>query len=152
MDSRTTTKIRQVISSKDLKKIIRENETFLLHLIDDIENLQTTFISINSIKKRKESTGIDADPFEIWLKFVNLNYYEIEMKDAVDIMLDFGYDNRNIFRTDFVRGIPRISFIPTMMIIHRGEIFHNTQNNCYCIESIIEGLLKLNPDLVLVPD
>jgi hypothetical protein len=152
MDSGTSTKVRKVISNKEFKKILRENETFLLHLTAHIENLPRQLIPINLIENRKELAGIDVDPFEIWLTYVDLNYFEIEMKNAVDIMLDFGYDTNYIIKTDYVDEIPITHFHPAMLIVHQGKVFYNSQSDCYCIESITEGLLRLNPNLVIITD
>lgn len=153
MDSRTTTKIRKLITPKELKKIIVENETFILHLTSFNKSLPHFFLPLNLIEERKKHRGVDLDGYETWLQHINVDLYEMEMKDAVDVMLDFGYPDNYVF-TNVLRsdGLLTTHYQHAMIIIHKGQIFHNTQDSCYCPEKVVEKLLEISENFVILPD
>ncbi len=152
MDSRTTTKIRKVIEPKEFKKILLENETFILHLTAHVEKNPSYIVPLSFIPKRKKLLKAGVDPFELWLGYVDINYFEMEMKDAVDIMLEFGYGTNYIITTIIQGGEQVTYFYPAMLLIHKGRVFYNTQSDCYCIESMTENILKLDRNLIILPD
>lgn len=143
MASGTPTKIREVLNPKDFRKKCIEHETFILHLL--VENqlyhknpseLQSIFVD------DQEYQRIYNTPFKmkIWMDFITIPYYEILMKDAVDIMVDLGYSSQWIFNAKDKE------FYRAFIIIHQGRVYFNSQNICYCIEAPTEALVKLNPN------
>lgn len=149
MDSRTTSKIRKVIEPQEFKKILRENETFLLHLVSDIPS-PTFFQRLSLLEELKEINGVH--PFDIWLNSINLDLYEMKMSDAVDIMLEFGYTTEWIVyhHVDDQKNV--IIFREAMMIINKGQLFYNSQHDCYCPNVVLENIIRLDPNLVTIPD
>lgn len=152
MDSRTTTKIRKVITPNEFKKVLYGYETFLFHLVQENQISEgygpSFFISIDQIEDRKILTERSVDEFEVWLKYINVPYFEMHMKDAVNIMIDFGYPTNYIYNYQH----PTPNFERAMLIIHNGKVHYNTQYNCYCPETINEELFKLNQDFLIMPD
>jgi hypothetical protein len=143
MVSGSTTQIRAVLNPKDFGKKCIEHETFILHLLLE-----------DSLKKgpaELHSYFTDLDEFDkwyraiftmpIWLDHIDLPYYELLMKDAVDIMVDFGYP------TNWIYNQEKNDFHRAMLIIHQGKVYFNTQFNCYCSESVNEAIAQLNPNL-----
>lgn len=153
MGSRTTTKIRKVITASEFKKVLCEHETFLFHLVQENQISEgygpSFFISIDQIEDRKRLSGRTIDEFEIWLKYINVPYFEMHMKDAVEIMLDFGYPTSYIYN---YQHPVKPEFERAMLIIHQGKVFYNTQTECYCTEKIQENLFKINSDFLIMPD
>jgi hypothetical protein len=161
MGSGTNTQIRRKIHQSEFNKLIVEHETFLLHFLveDQVDHIPTTFISFFDIQKRKEMNDAESDSFEVLMGYLNLPYFELLTKDAVDLMVDLGYSTNWIITEnpggvviENTEGKPNIGYRPLMMIIHKGKVFYNTLFDCYCHETILENLVKLNPNLVFNPD
>jgi hypothetical protein len=152
MDSRTSTQIRKIITPKEFKKVLYEHPTFLFHLVQENQIYDgygpSFFISLDHIQIRKEYNGVNVDEFELWLKYINVPYFEMHMKDAVEIMLDFGYPTNYIYNYQH----PTPKFERAMLIIHNGKVFYNSQYECYCPERINENLFELNHDFLITPD
>lgn len=149
MDSRTPTKIRKEIDPKELRKLLQENETFLLNLTSNFDQ-PTWFQPLSKIEARKKWLG--ADPFEIWLENINMDYYEMPMSQAVEFMLEFGYTTEWIIDTGPVGETSISIFRNAMLIIDKGKVFYNSTSDCYCSESVLENIIRLNPDFVSIPD
>lgn len=151
MDSGTTTQIRKKIDRYQFKKVLTQHKTFLLHLFNDDFHefsLADSLVSLDLMEKRKEEWDIDIDPMETFLSSIEAPYFEIPMSSAVELMLEFGYSNNRIFK--FENG--KVTFLRALFVFHEGKLFSSTQDNCYCYDTIVENLLKINPDLVKVPD
>ena len=88
---------------------------------------------------------------EIWLESIDLDLFEMPMSDAVEIMLEFGYPTEYIIQTESHEGQNVSIYRNAMLIIHEGKVFYNTTNDCYCPESIVENIMKLDPELILDP-
>lgn len=153
MDSRTSSKIRKVITPIEFKKVLCENETFLLHLVQENQISEgygpSFFISIDQIEDRKRLSDRTIDEFEVWLKYIDVPYFEMHMKDAVEIMLDFGYPTSYIY--NYMHPI-KPNFERAMLIIHKGKVHYNTQTECYCPETVNEQLFNINQDFLIMPD
>lgn len=153
MDSRTTSKIRKIITPNEFRKVLSENETFLFHLVQENQISEgygpSFFISIDQIEEKKREFDRDFDEFEIWLQYIDVPYFEMHMKDAVEIMLDFGYPTSYIY--NYAHPTTPM-FERAMLIIHKGKVFYNTQTLCYCPDTIQENLVKINPDFLIMPD
>lgn len=152
MGSRTSTKIRKVITPSEFKKVLCEHETFLFHLLQENQISEgygpSFFISIDQIEERKRLSGRTIDEFEIWLQYIDVPYFEMHMKDAVEIMLDFGYPTSYIYNYQH----PFPNFERAMLIVHKGKVHYNTQYDCYCTEKVNEKLFELNQDFLIMPD
>lgn len=142
MVSGTTTQIREILSPKDFRKKCVEHETFILHLlVEDQFNKKPTELQSYFLDP-KEYEDVFHAPFKmkIWLDMIQLPYYELFMKNAVDIMVDLGYNTQWIFNQK------ENDFWMAFLIIHQGKVYFNSQNICYCIEAATESIIKLNPD------
>ena len=130
-----------------------EHETFLLHFLTENQWKReiATFISFFDIEKRKESRDWDVDHFEVLMDHLDVPYFELLTKDAVDLMVNLGYPTNWIIN-DTYGDKTKVEYHHLMMIIHKGNVFYNTQFDCYCHDTILENLVKLNPDLVIDPD
>ncbi len=152
MGSGTSTKIRKVITPSEFKKVLSEHETFLFHLVQENQISEgygpSFFISIDQIEDRKRLSERTIDEFEIWLQYIDVPYFEMHMKDAVEIMLDFGYPTNYIYNYQH----PTPNFERAMLIIHQGKVHYNTQYDCYCTDTVNEQLFKLNQDFLIMPD
>lgn len=143
MVSGSTTQIREILDPKDFRKKCLEHETFLLHLLveDSVKKfpaeLHSYFTDLEEYDKMNHAIFI----MPIWLDYIDLPYYELLMKDAVDIMIDLGYT------TEWIYHHEKNDFWKAMLIIHQGKVYFNTQNSCYCIESLNEAITQLNPNL-----
>jgi hypothetical protein len=150
MAIRTPSQIRKKISVSEFKDICIKHETFLFHLYvnypEDEPYLETTFQSLEKSLKRKRFRESLVDPMESFLKSVNLPYFEIPMEEGYPIMLDYGYSNDFIFD----RIIKKFRY--AMILIHKGKIFHNTQFDCYCVDSVIDAIGKLDINLLKLDD
>ena len=153
MGSGTNTQIRRKIHQSEFNKLIVEHETFLLHFLTENQwNREiATFISFFDIEKRKESRGWDVDHFEVLMDHLDVPYFELLTKDAVDLMVNLGYPTNWIINESY-GDKTKVEYHHLMMIIHQGKVFYNTQFDCYCHDTILENLVKLNPDLVIDPD
>ena len=151
MGSGTNTQIRRKIHQSEFNKLIVEHETFLLHFLTENQwNREiATFISFFDIEKRKESRGWDVDHFEVLMDHLDVPYFELLTKDAVDLMVNLGYPTNWIIND---ADKTKVRYHRLMMIIHQGKVFYNTQFDCYCQDTLLENLVKLNPDLVINPD
>lgn len=146
MDIRTPLQIRKRIKSSDFSKLIIEHPTFLLHFYAEPEEgkMDTLFMSIERVQYMVKTYGYASHPMLEFLKTVNLPYFELPMKDASELMLDFGYTSEHIYDSE------KLEFRRAMLVIHNGKVIHTTQENCYCIESVTEGILKVGPDHFLI--
>jgi hypothetical protein len=153
MASGTNTQIRRKIHQSEFNELIVEHETFLLHFLTENQwNREiATFISFFDIEKRKESRGWDVDHFEVLMDHLDVPYFELLTKDAVDLMVNLGYPTNWIIN-DTYGDKTKVEYHHLMMIIHKGKVFYNTQFDCYCQDTILENLVKLNPDLVIDSD
>lgn len=149
MVSGTPTKIRKVIEPQEFKRILREKESFLLHLTSNVGS-PTFFQSLSKLKKLIKIHG--AHPFDVWLQSIDLDFYEMKMSDAVDIMIEFGYTTEWIIHNHVDNGKNVTIFREAVLIINKGQLFYNSQHDCYCPDVVLENVLRLNPDLVIIPD
>lgn len=153
MGSGTNTQIRRKIHQSEFNKLIVEHETFLLHFLTEnqVDEKISTFISFFDIEKRKKTRGWDTDHFEVLMDHIEVPYFELLTKDAVDLMVNLGYPTNWIIKNNS-EDKSKVEYWALMMIIHKGKVFYNTQFDCYCHDTILENLVKLNPDLVINPD
>lgn len=149
MDSRTPSKIRKVIRPQEYRKILKEKDSFLLHLTSDVIS-PTFFQRLSLMEDVKKDMGVH--PFDIWLESINLDLYEMKMSDAVEIMIEFGYTTEWIIyhHVDDRKNV--MIFREAMMIINKGELFYNSQHDCYCPDVVLENIIRLDPNLVTIPD
>lgn len=143
MVSGTTTPIRAKLDPKDFHKKCVEHETFLLHLLDEnqIEKGLTVFQSIFVTEEDWDHYARGAPhQLKIWLDYVDLPYYEMQMKEAVEIMLEFGYT------TEWIYFKKKSEYWRAILIIHKGKVNFNTQNSCYCFDTLNEAVIKLDPN------
>lgn len=151
MDSGTTSQIRKRISFFEFKNLLSQHETFLLHLYNDDYDgmgMWNSVASMSLIEKRKDISNFETDPMNLFLSYMNLPYFEIPMEEGVEIMVDFGYPSNRIMHT----VINKFTYARAVLIIHQGKVYFNTQDRCYCFETIIENLLEINENFVTVPD
>jgi hypothetical protein len=147
MVSGTTSQIRSTLDAKDFSQKCLDHETFILHLLqeDQIHKgpfaLQSIFIDPAEHEKLFHGAGYIMVS---WINKVNLPYYEMLMKDAVDIMVDFGYPSNWIY------DVENKDFYKALLIIHKGKVIFNTQTTCYCFEAINEAIAQFNPDLFIL--
>lgn len=111
-----------------------KDECFLLHCYIDFPG--TVLKSLDNIDIHKELSLRDVDEMEIFLEMINVPYYEIEVKDAIDLLLEIG-----IHQTTFWH---KNDFNPCMLTIYKGNVVHNTRSTCYCIDSVTESLISID--------
>jgi hypothetical protein len=134
MVSRSESPIRRKITPNEYYSIIMKDECFLLHCtIDDPARVLKSLENIDHVKKL---SGLDVEVMEVWLDMINVPYYEIEVKDAIDLLLEIG-----IHQTTFWY---KNDFNPCVLTIHKGKIVHNTRNTCYCFETVTESLISID--------
>jgi len=156
MASRTHTQIRKKIHQSDFNKLIVEHETFLLHFLTENQYNQEIahLISFFDIEKRKEDRGWDpedVDHFEVLMNHLDLPYFELLTKDAVDLLVNLGYPTNWIINDQYPDKT-KVQYHRMMMIIHQGKVVYNTQFDCYCMDTLVEAIYKLNPNFVIEPD
>ena len=88
MASGSESPIRKKITPKEYYSIIMKDECFLLHCYIDFPG--TVLKSLDNIDIHKELSLRDVDEMEIFLEMINVPYYEIEVKDAIDLLLEIG--------------------------------------------------------------
>jgi hypothetical protein len=126
--------IRRKISPKEYYSIILKEECFLLHCTIDNPDLQ--FKSLENIDVVKKFSGLDVEVMEVWLDMINVPYYELEVKDAIDLLLEIGVHQTTFWWKN--------NFNPCMLTIHKGKIVHNTRDTCYCFETVTESLITID--------
>jgi hypothetical protein len=92
--------------------------------------------SLENIDHVKKISGLDVEVMEVWLDMINVPYYEMEVKDAIDLLLEIG-----IHQTTFWW---KNKFNPCLLTIHKGKIVHNTRDTCYCFETVTESLVSID--------
>ncbi len=134
MASGSESPIRRKISPKEYYSLIIKDECFLLHctLDDPLPQL----ISLENIPYRKKVLDRDVDEMEIWLEMINVPYYEIDVKDAIDLLLEIGIHPTTFWWKN--------KFNHCVLTIYKGNVVHNTRNTCYCFDSITESLASID--------
>ena len=134
MVSGSESPIRRKISPKEYYNLIIKDECFLLHCT--IDNPHMGLKSLDNIDHVKKILDLDVERMEVWLEMINVPYYEIEVKDAIDLLLEIG-----IHQTTFWH---KNNFNPCMLTIYKGNVVHNTRNTCYCFDSVTESLVSID--------
>ncbi len=111
-----------------------KDECFLLHCT--IDNPALALKSLENIDRLKEFLDLDSERMEVWLDMINVPYYEIEVKDAIDLLLEIGIHQTTFWHQN--------NFNPCMLTIYKGNVVHNTRNTCYCFDSITESLVSID--------
>jgi hypothetical protein len=134
MASGSQSPIRKKITPKEYYSLIIKDECFLLHCY--VNNPELGLKSLENIDNKKKSTGLDVEPMEVWLDFINVPLYEIDIKDSIDLLLEIG-----IHQTTFWH---KNDYNPCMLTIYKGNVVHNTRNTCYCFDSVTESLASID--------
>ena len=141
----TTTQIRKHITKNDFYKIIFEHSAFLLHFYEET-NFETPGNTITTLKKvnfRKRLANSDFDPMTSMLDRIKLPYFELPVRDNGDLILELGYNGKYVFDSE------NQTYLGSVIVIKDGKAIYNTLDHCYCIESIIEGVLQLGPEYLI---
>jgi len=134
MVSGSESPIRRKITPKEYYSIIMKDECFLLHCT--IDNPALALKSLENIDHLKKFLDLDSERMEVWLDMINVPYYEIEVKDAIDLLLEIGIHQTTFWHQN--------NFNPCMLTIYKGNVVHNTRNTCYCFDSITESLVSID--------
>lgn len=134
MVSGSESPIRRKISPKEYYNLIIKDECFLLHCT--IDNPHMGLKSLDNIDHVKKILDLDVERMEVWLDMINVPYYEIEVKDAIDLLLEIGIHQTTFWHEN--------NFNPCMLTIYKGNVVHNTRNTCYCFDSITESLVSID--------
>jgi hypothetical protein len=111
-----------------------KDECFLLHCT--IDNPGLVLKSLENVDHVKKLLDLDVERMEVWLDMINVPYYEREVKDAIDLLLDIGIQQTTFWYQN--------DFNPCMLTIYKGRIVHNTRNTCYCFDTITESLVSID--------
>jgi hypothetical protein len=136
MVSGSESPIRRKISPKEFYGLTMKDECFLLHCTIDVDLPIAQFIPLEKIPIRKKLSGLEVEEMETWLEMINVPYYEIEVKNSIDLLLELGITQS----TFWWKG----KFNPCMLTIYKGKVVHNTRNTCYCFDSVTESLVSID--------
>lgn len=138
---------RKIISYKDFQEIGGKNDYYLWHFLQ--KNQENNSLTIWSSFKEKENQVHRMN--EILSEF-DIPYYESYVEDSIDFLngIGFPYDKLWAPPQNNILNVDRNYFFKPLLIgFNKYEKIFSTFDSCYCVEGIVELILKTNPKIIL---
>ena len=123
-----------LISLNDFEKISNDNEFWVWHLIDSIDN---PLLEIQPLSKQ-------IDRFHALETIINktqIPYFETVIYDAMDFLL---YLDNTILQKLKTKKPNRMG--TALLGFNHSRFVYSTLHYCYCPEGVLEVIAKLNPE------
>lgn len=138
---------RKIISYKDFLEIGGKNDYYLWHFLQ--KKQEDSSLTIWSSFKEKEYQAHRMN--EILSEF-DIPYYESYVEDSIDFLHGIGFSYNDLWKPvqSNIQNIDRNYFFSPLIIgFNKYEKVFSTFDSCYCVEGIVELILKTNPKIIL---
>jgi hypothetical protein len=138
---------RRIVTYKDFNEIGSKNDYYLWHFLQKKQEDNTLVIWSSFKEKEYQAHRIN----EILSEF-DIPYFESYVEDSIDFLHGLGFPYEKLWepiqnQSKFVD--PNYYFKPLIIGFNKYEKVFSTFDSCYCVEGIVELIIKTNPKLIL---
>jgi hypothetical protein len=138
---------RRIVTYKDFNEIGSKNDYYLWHFLQKKQEDNTLTIW-SSFKERE----YDVHRMNEILSEFNIPYFESYVEDSIDFLHGLGFPYQKLWEPPQNKSIvvdPNYYFKPLIIGFNKYEKVFSTFDSCYCVEGIVELIIKTNPKLIL---
>jgi hypothetical protein len=138
---------RRIVTYKDFSEIGSKNDYYLWHFLQ--KKQEDNSLTIWSSFKEKEYQAHRIN--EILSEF-DIPYFESYVEDSIDFLHGLGFPYEKLWEPSQNKLIvvdPNYYFKPLIIGFNKYEKVFSTFDSCYCVEGIVELIIKTNPNLIL---
>jgi hypothetical protein len=138
---------RRIVTYKDFNEIGSKNDYYLWHFLQKKQEDNTLTIW-SSFKERE----YDVHRMNEILSEFNIPYFESYVEDSIDFLHGLGFPYEKLWEPPQNKSIvvdPNYYFKPLIIGFNKYEKVFSTFDSCYCVEGIVELIIKTNPKLIL---
>jgi hypothetical protein len=138
---------RKIITINDFQNVARDNEYFLWHFLQ--KNQENSYMTFYSYFKQRE----DRDhKLKELIDLVKMPYFESYTEDSIDFLNGLGISYEKLWTPlESMDGSTPLAykFSPVIIAFKKFTKISSTLESCYCIESILNMITELNPEILL---
>jgi hypothetical protein len=138
---------RRIVTYKDFNEIGSKNDYYLWHFLQKKQEDNTLTIW-SSFKERE----YDVHRMNEILSEFNIPYFESYVEDSIDFLHGLGFPYEKLWepsQNKLIAVDPNYYFKPLIIGFNKYEKVFSTFDSCYCVEGIVELIIKTNPNLIL---
>jgi hypothetical protein len=140
---------RKIITINDFQNVARNNEYFLWHFLQ--KNQENSGLGFYSYFKEREK---EDHKLKELLDLVEIPYFESYTEDSIDFLNEIGIPYEKLWTpSESFYGTPsNQKFSPVIVGFKKFTKTSSTLESCYCVNSILNIITELNPELLLSVD
>lgn len=140
---------RKIITVNDFQNVARNNEYFLWHFMQ--KNQEKYTLGFYSYFTQRENA---PHKLKELIDLVKIPYFESYTEDSLEFLNGLGFPYKNLWSP--LSNVPTIhpnqNFNPVIIGFKKFSKISSTLESCYCVESLLDIITKLNPEFLLSVD
>lgn len=140
---------RKIVKVTDFHTIARNNEYFIWHFLQKNQTKGALALFSYFDDAPTDKHGVVIHMLKYIIDEIQIPYFESYTEESMDFLMGLGYS------ADFLYKIPKTPakrefyFSPIFLGFNRFKMVGSSAEKCYCHETLVELIMKVNPQYIL---